>query len=172
MRDRVDKGLRLLLLLILEVLFINCGGGEHSPNIYDRIVIESFYPSDAGPTIDTYLELYDKDGNLIAFDDSSFLFATIDYQAGLPAGLYYIRVNSDTGAIGEYAIRVITEDKSSVPYPPDFSVPTDDYEIDDPSSDTFPLDGDPVVITLGSDNRVGRILDVAGDVDWFQLSLP
>jgi hypothetical protein len=137
---------------------------------FPRIVIESFRPQEYGATVDTDLELRDQNGTEIAsYSNSSFAF--IDYQGGLSAGLYYIRVNSSTDSIGEYAVRVITEDKTTVPYPPYFSVPSDDYEVDDPSSDSFPLDGDPVVITLGSDNSVGRRLDAAGDVDWLELQL-
>jgi hypothetical protein len=169
MRDEAKKSLRPLLLLL--ALLAACGG-ENSPTLYDRIVIESFRPQEFGATIDTYLELRDQDGTEIASDENGLNFALIDYQGGLSAGLYYIRVSSSTDSIGEYAVRVITEDETMVPYPPFFSVPSDDYEADDPSSDSFPLDGDPVVITLGSDNRVGRRLDAAGDVDWLKLSLP
>lgn len=81
----------------------------------------------------------------------------------------YIRVSSDAGQTGEYAIRVV-EDPAE-PYPANFSVSSDDYEADDPSSDNFPLDGDPVTVTLGSENRVGRYLDPSGDVDWLKLFL-
>jgi hypothetical protein len=161
---------RLLPLLLLLALLAACGG-ENSPTSYDRIVIESFRPAEFGATVDTDLELRDQDGTEIASHENS-AFAFIDYQGGLSAGIYYIRVSSSTDSIGEYAIRVITEDMASVPYPLYFTVPSDAYEGDDPSSDSFPLDGDPVVITLGSDNRVGRRMDAAGDVDWLKLSLP
>jgi hypothetical protein len=141
---------------------------------FARVVVESYYPSDFGPTIDTYLELYDKDGQLIAFNDNSFLFATIDYQAGLTVGLYYIRVNSKNLAIGPYAIRVVEDPGETRLYldPPY----TDDYEANDPATVPW-ANGEPVPvgITLGSANYVVRILENpspgVGDLDWLELQL-
>jgi hypothetical protein len=170
MRDRATNSLLLLLMLLLLVILTACNG-ETSPNTYARIVIESYHPEGAlEPSWDTFLELYTEDGGLLADDDNGNLFAKIDYQLGLISGFYYIRVSSKAGAMGPYAIRVVEDDAEA--FAPDFTVASDDYEGDDPSSDSFPLDGDPVVITLGSANRVGRYLDASDDVDWLQFSLP
>jgi hypothetical protein len=174
MRRTVEKILLPLLMLSLLIVLSACGG-ETSPSpgpiTYDRIVIESYHPEGAlEPSWDTFLELYTEDGSLLADDDNGDLFAKIDYTLGLISGFYYIRVNSDTGQTGPYAVRAVVDDAEA--YAPDFSVSSDDYEGDDPSSDVFPLDNSPVGITLGSANRVGRSLDAADDVDWLKLSLP
>jgi hypothetical protein len=139
---------------------------------FPRVVIESFHPGGAlEPSWDTRLSFYDNNGNFIESSYDGILFAVIDYPSGLTVGKYYIKVSSDTGTTGPYAIRVVEDGGEAYPAPFDVVAGDDaDNEALDPLVAPW-VSGSPVGIILGSANRVGRYLDPSGEVDWLELQL-
>ena len=55
-------------VLCLVLVFSSCPSG---PRLYPRIVIDTFPPIEFSAATDTTLQLYDSDGNLVAFDDDN-----------------------------------------------------------------------------------------------------
>ena len=86
--------------------------------------------------------------------------------------MYYIRARGRTSAqIGPYAIRaLLAPDENYVAWRFTVYNNPDSYEGDDnPKSGGVP--NNPVTLGLGLPGRLNRYL-IAGDVDWFVLTLP
>lgn len=170
-----------------------------APTIYPRIIIDTYnatsgpgsvntfvslFGSAGDPTLDTNPTLWNNDTDPYTVDapplsiaenrggnPNDSTFARIDYQDGLEAGTYYLRVRAAVStASGPYAIRVLLapdEDYASWLFL-SYAVNPDGYEPDDaPKSGGVP--SNPVPIGVGE--KVNRCL-AAGDVDWFVLTLP
>jgi hypothetical protein len=174
-------GKRLLWVLLTFASltgFLVAGCCQDPVTIYDRLVIDTFYP-DGGDLSDTYLILIDASGNVLAQDDNGNPdqtthdgYSRIDYTAGLPAGTYYVRVNNDTGTGSPYyGIR-------AVDYDPGLSFPVlgTVNENDGLSDDSVGGNGvptNPVPLSLGEAGAQSRaILPILLDKDWFELVLP
>jgi hypothetical protein len=193
---RMDTSIRLLALMSLGFVMLGCSDPGNTPTVYERIVIDTYSP-DMSATCDTYIDLFDVNGDpdaddpwtgddtvdAIAFDDSSNTdwpgtYSRIDYAGGLVSGTYYIRVRGAEVTVDDfYVIRVLSlkmgDPLPGYDYPGSFSASPDNEESDDsPQSGGVPTN--PVIIELGNTNRVNRSIDFdgSGDVDWFELLLP
>lgn len=188
---------RLFLMLgALGVVLLGC---SNEPKMYERIVIDTYSPNGSF-TADTYIDLFDENGDpddvvdvwtdddtgdAIAYADGGnpdwSIMARVDYTGGLMSGTYYIRVRGAVETVDDfYAIRVFALDLAgSVPAydTPGADARPDSLEgDDDPKAGGIPIS--PRTIVLNNVNGISRSIhdpSVAtddGDVDWFKLVLP
>ncbi len=171
----VGKRIVLPLLVLLLLALLSCPNQGSSSTVYDRIVIDTFYPTTPGNWLDTQLTLIDSGGNTLAFNDDGnpdqgthIEYSRID-QAGLSAGTYYIKVNSLTGGtIGFYAIRVLDSILNTFP---DLGSTTNEAIDSDDGVDGNGVPTNPVSIAL--EQVISReLVAIIGDADWFKLVLP
>ena len=107
-----------IVVLLSAVLFTAC---KMSPD-YPQIVVDTFTANNTNES-NTYLTLIDSEGNVIAEDDDGNPdqvnhngCSRINYQGGLPAGIYYIKVQHPSEATVTspyYGIRVLDYDPGS-----------------------------------------------------------
>jgi len=130
---------------------------------------------------DTYLSLFDASGNRIAEDDNGNPdqanhkgCSRISIVGGLAAGTYYIKVENRTGdGNPNYGIRVLDYDPGAVIPTTPTTTNENDGGIDDAIDGTGVDDGiptNPVPINIG--DEISRAIAPAGDVDWFELTVP
>ncbi len=169
----IGKRILLPLLVLLLLALFSCPNEASTSIIYDRIVIDTFYPNGAGWT-DTQLTLIDSGGNTLAADDDGnpdithSEYSRID-QAGLSAGTYYIKVSSSSGqGSGYYGLRVLDRILDTFP---DLGSTTSEPSDSDDAVDGNGVPTNPVPIAL--EQVISRRLDpIATDNDWFELVLP
>ena len=163
-----------LLLLSAVLLFTGCPREPAADGFYDLLVIDTFH-SGGGGTSDILLILYDAQGNELETGTASpninhTGYSRIDYQDGLNAGTYYIRVENPSGS-GQifYGIWVVDYDPGSDF--PDLGEEFESVDNDDYAPGNIP--DNPVPIQLGEANAQSRAINpIATDVDWFKLVLP
>jgi hypothetical protein len=193
---QIMKRMVLIVFSALAIGLVFIGCPDPGPHTYERIVIDTYSPN-GSLTADTYIDLFDSNGDpddtvdpwtdddttdAIAWaDDGNPDFASmarIDYTGGLTSGTYYIRVRGKTSSENNYyAIRVLSlkigEDLPDYIFP-GFDTKPDQYEDDDdPGSNWIPLKY--ITIQLGNANNLSRSIDYDSnvpDVDWFKLVLP
>jgi hypothetical protein len=149
---------------------------------YERLIIDTYKPKGGGQggTTDTFLSLFDKDGERklpITEDDNSnisyYTAARIDYTDSngiAPGTVFYARIRGGTASVsGPYAIRLITS--SPDPYASSWFYTTDGndagYESDDKTTDGVP----DKINLLPVGGKLNRSL-TPNDVDWVKLVLP
>ena len=141
----------------------------------ERIVIETYHPTD-GVITDTTLELLDDQmGHLVSDDNSGTGFsARIDLLGGLETGTYYIKIYSAKSNTGAYAIRLLTlAENDELPAYEYFDATSDDsaYEPDS-DGDGNMIKLNPILPGVTVIEALNRRLNSVDDVDWLVFSLP
>jgi len=194
------KPFRAVLLIASAFALLGCSDPGNTPITYERIVIDTYSPN-GSYTADTYIDLFDENGDPDADDPWSSddtgealasadsgnpdwpMMARIDYTGDLkPGDIYYIRVRGATETVDDpYAIRVLSLNVGdSLPGYVSLSpvIGLDGYEDDDDPVSTGGVPTNPVPIQLGNSNSLSRSIDNPsglpgdGDIDWFKLVLP
>jgi hypothetical protein len=178
------KPFRAVLLIASAFALLGCSDPGNTPITYERIVIDTYSPN-GSYTADTYIDLFDENGDPDADDPWSSddtgealasadsgnpdwpMMARIDYTGDLkPGDIYYIRVRGATETVDDpYAIRVLSLNVGdSLPgyvfltpvVPPD---DPDSGENDDDPVSTGGVPTNPVPIQLGNANSLSRSID-------------
>lgn len=171
-----------LIIALAALLFLSCPVDSNGPEIYERIVIDTY--GVLGVTPETDVDLYGETGTLLGSNEaSSSVPGQIDtYNEGIPmsSGTYYIKVY-DNGRtdINPYAIRVLSLSVGeSLPPsfdPGSFNSSDSPYESDDDAPGNIPTNA--AKIPLGNTNYLNRYLGSSSPVnyvddDWLKLELP
>ena len=171
-RSWITCMVKVSVIVVGLMLMASCGDSVRG---YERVVIDTYHPTDSPAVTDTTLEFFDGEMNLLVFDEDSGtgFSARIDLSSGLEPGTYYIKVYSAKANIGYYTVRVITPEPGESLPDYDFPGSTSDdssNEPDDALTGGIPLDA--VDIGVGNANWVNRRLSDAADIDWLRLVLP